>query len=167
MDNLTSSLAAETEALRETYAALNRNDIEATVKASDPRIAWIEPAEYPGGGTYHGHAAVKAHLSRARGTWAEGSCEPERFLVAGDKVIVFIRYFRLCQRRHRQLPHLRIPGYRDQHQRPLHGRILESCFMPGDGVAWRPESDDVLRVDQLFGGIGAGTGFCTGFTLRK
>jgi uncharacterized protein len=86
----TSSLAAETDALRETYAALNRNDIEATIKAFDPRIAWIEPTEYPGGGTYHGHAAVKAHLSRARGTWAEGSCEPERFVVAGDKVIVFI-----------------------------------------------------------------------------
>jgi ketosteroid isomerase-like protein len=85
-----SSLAAETEALRETYAALNRNDIEATVKIFDPQIAWIEPAEYPGGGTYHGHAAVKAHLSWARSTWAKGSCEPERFIVAGDKVIVFI-----------------------------------------------------------------------------
>jgi len=90
MDKLTPSLAAETDALRETYAALNRNDIDATVKTFDTQITWIEPAEYPGGGTYHGHAAVKAHLSRARGTWAEGSCEPERFIVAGDKVIVFI-----------------------------------------------------------------------------
>ena len=90
MDKPTPSLEAETDALRETYAALNRNDIEATVKTFDTRIAWIEPAEYPGGGTYHGHAAVKAHLLRARGTWAEGSCEPERFIVAGDKVIVFI-----------------------------------------------------------------------------
>ena len=90
MDKLTPSVAVETDALRETDAALNRNDIEATVKAFDAQIAWIEPAEYPGGGTYHGHAAVKAHLSRARGTWAEGSCEPERFIVAGDKVIVFI-----------------------------------------------------------------------------
>ena len=33
---------------------------------------------------------MKAHLSQARGTWAEGSCEPERFLVAGDKIIVFV-----------------------------------------------------------------------------
>jgi uncharacterized protein len=90
MDKMTPSLAAETDALRETYAALNRNDVEATVKAFDAQIAWIEPTEYPGGGTYHGHAAVKAHLSRARGTWAEGSCEPERFIAAGDKVIVFI-----------------------------------------------------------------------------
>jgi ketosteroid isomerase-like protein len=91
MGKLTPSLAAETAALRETYAALNRNDIKAAIEAFDPRITWIEPADYPSGGTYHGLAAVKAHLSRARATWAEGSCEPERFVVAGDKVIVFLR----------------------------------------------------------------------------
>lgn len=90
MDKLTQSLASETDALRDTYAALNRNDIEAVVKPFDTQIEWIEPAEYTGGGTFHGRAAVKAHLSQARGTWAEGSCEPERFIVAGDKVIVFI-----------------------------------------------------------------------------
>lgn len=90
MGKLTPSLAAETEALREAYAALNRNDIPATVKAFDPQIEWTEPAEYPGGGTYHGHAGVKAHLSQSRGNWAEGSCEPERFIVAGDKIIVFV-----------------------------------------------------------------------------
>jgi len=90
MEELTSSIAAQTDALRETYAALNRNDIEATVKAFDPEIAWIEPAEYTGGATCHGRAAVAAHLSRARGTWAEGGCEPERFIVAGDKIVVFI-----------------------------------------------------------------------------
>ena len=90
MGKLTPSLAAETEALREAYAALNRNDIPATVKAFDPQIEWTEPAEYPGGGTYHGHAGVRAHLSQARATWAEGSCEPERFIVAGDKIVVFV-----------------------------------------------------------------------------
>ena len=89
MDERTTSLAADTEALRETYAALNRNDIPATVKALDPEIEWIEPPEYPAGGTYRGHADVEAHLSKARETWAEGSCEPEQFIVAGDKIIVF------------------------------------------------------------------------------
>lgn len=33
---------------------------------------------------------MKAHLSQSRGSWAEGSCEPERFIVAGDKIIVFV-----------------------------------------------------------------------------
>ena len=83
-------LSAEAETLRETYAALNRNDIPAAVQALDPQIEWIEPTAYTGGGTYHGRAQVEAHLAQARARWAEGSCETERFLVAGDKVIVFI-----------------------------------------------------------------------------
>ena len=60
------------------------------VDAFDPQIEWTEPAEYPGAGTYRGRAAVQAHLSWARGTWAEGRCEPERFVVAGDKIVVFV-----------------------------------------------------------------------------
>jgi uncharacterized protein len=87
---MTPSLAAETKALREGYAALNRNDIPAFVKVFDPKIERIEPAESPGGGTYHGLAVVKAHLSKSRDTWAEGSCEPERFIVARDRLIVFV-----------------------------------------------------------------------------
>jgi ketosteroid isomerase-like protein len=90
MGKLTPSLVAETEALREAYAALNRNDIAGFVKCFDERIERIEPAEFPQGGTYHGLAAVKAHVSQGRGTWAEGSCEPERFIVAGDRIIVFV-----------------------------------------------------------------------------
>lgn len=62
MDNPTPPLAAETDALRETYAALNRNDIEGIVKIFDAQIVCIEPAEFPGGGTYRGLAAVKAHF---------------------------------------------------------------------------------------------------------
>lgn len=84
----TPPLAAETQALKETYAALNRNDIEAAVGAFDARIAWIEPSDYPLGGTYQGIEAVKAHLAQARATWAEGGCEPERFIVAGNRVLV-------------------------------------------------------------------------------
>jgi uncharacterized protein len=90
MDKWTPSLADETKALKEAYAALNRNDIPAFVEILDPQIERIEPDDFPGGGTYHGLAAVTAHLSKGRGSWAEGSCEPERFMVAGDRIIVFI-----------------------------------------------------------------------------
>ncbi|MEK7466248.1 MAG: nuclear transport factor 2 family protein [Planctomycetota bacterium] len=90
MGKPTPSLAAETEALRQAYAALNLNDIPGFVAAFDPGIEWIELAEYQGGGTYRGLAAVEAHASQARATWAEGRCEPERFVVEGDKVIVFV-----------------------------------------------------------------------------
>jgi hypothetical protein len=91
MSTPTRPLAAETEALKESYAALNRNDIPAMVKVFDSQIEWTEPAEYPTGGTYHGLAEVKAHISQSRATWAEGSCEPERFIVAGDKIVVLVQ----------------------------------------------------------------------------
>ena len=90
MGNDAPTLAAETLALKESYAALNRNDIPASLRAFDPDIEWIEPPEYPGGGTHRGLADVTAHLSKARATWAEGGCEPERFKVAGDKIIVIV-----------------------------------------------------------------------------
>ena len=88
MDKPTPSLAAETEALRAAYAALNRNDIPGFVKIFDPQIERIEPADFPMAGTYRGLAAVTEHVTKGRGTWAEGSCEPERFIVAGDKIVV-------------------------------------------------------------------------------
>lgn len=85
----TTSPATESQALRDVYAALNRNDIEATVSIFDARIAWIEPPEY--GGTFLGFGAVKTHLSQSRATWVEGGCEPERIVVFGEKALVFIR----------------------------------------------------------------------------
>ena len=86
----TSTFAAEIDSLKEAYAALNRNDIPAMVESFDPQMEWTEPHEYPGGGTYRGRAELNAHLSKARGSWAEGSCDPVQFIVAGDKVIVFV-----------------------------------------------------------------------------
>lgn len=88
MGKSTPSLAAETEALREAYAALNRNDIPGFVNIFDPQIERIEPADFPMAGTYRGLAAVTEHVTKGRGTWAEGSCEPERFIAAGDKIVV-------------------------------------------------------------------------------
>lgn len=78
------------QALRKAYAAFNRNDIPATVEAFAPEIEWTEPAEFAGGGTYRGHDEVKAYLTQSRAAWAEGSSEPERFLVAGEKIVVFV-----------------------------------------------------------------------------
>jgi len=90
MSDQTPPLAAETQAIRDAYAALNRNDIPAFVAIFDPQIERIEFPDLPGGGTYHGLVAVTTHLSKARETWAEGSCDPERFTVAGDRLIVSV-----------------------------------------------------------------------------
>jgi ketosteroid isomerase-like protein len=87
-------------ALRGAYAAFNRGDMESAVQPLDAQIEWIEPAEFPGGGTYRGHEEVKRYLTRSRAPWAEGSSEPERFIAAGNRIVVFVHArFRLKESR--------------------------------------------------------------------
>ncbi|NOT46166.1 MAG: nuclear transport factor 2 family protein [Acidobacteria bacterium] len=88
MDTQTQPLGTETAAIREAYAALNRNDIDGFVKDFAPQILRIEFEGTPTGGTYRGIDAVKAHVTQGRSTWAEGACEPERLITAGNKVVV-------------------------------------------------------------------------------
>ncbi|HEY1925483.1 MAG TPA: nuclear transport factor 2 family protein, partial [Candidatus Acidoferrum sp.] len=76
--------------LRDAYAAFNRGDMDAAVVAMAPDIDWSEPAEFPGGGAYHGREAVKGYLTASRANWAEGASEPEKFIVAGDRIVVFV-----------------------------------------------------------------------------
>lgn len=84
------SFADRTDMLRAAYAALNRNDVAGFVADFDADIERVEPSDFPGGGTYRGLEAVKAHVLKARGTWAEGGCEPERFIVVGDRMVVVV-----------------------------------------------------------------------------
>jgi uncharacterized protein len=77
-------------ALRDAYAAFNRGDIEAAVEPLDAQIEWTEPVEFPGGGTYHGREGVKHYLTQSRAAWAEVSSEPERFITAANRIVVFV-----------------------------------------------------------------------------
>lgn len=83
-------MSTETEALEQFFAAINRNDMQAITKDFDPHIVRIEPEGFPTAGTYRGIDEVQANVTRGRGTWAEGSCQPEKFLVNGDKVVVYL-----------------------------------------------------------------------------
>lgn len=78
------------EVLEQFFAAINRNDIPATIKDFDPEIVRVEPEGFPTSGTYRGIAEVQEHVRRGRGSWAEGTCEPEKFLENGDKVVVYV-----------------------------------------------------------------------------
>jgi ketosteroid isomerase-like protein len=78
------------EALEQFFAAINRNDMQAVTKDFDAEIVRIEPEGFSTAGTYRGIAEVQEHISKGRGTWAEGTCEPEKFLVNGDKVVVYL-----------------------------------------------------------------------------
>src|SRR5262249_21282348 len=77
----------EIEALRAYYAAINRNDLPAAFQIFDPEIEWTEPEGFPESATRYGSAALTAHITKQRGNWAEGGCEPERLVVSGDRVI--------------------------------------------------------------------------------
>lgn len=76
--------------LKNAYDAFNRGDIAKAVEELDPAIEWTEPASFPGGGTYHGHAGVSQYLTQSRAGWAEGRSEPEKFIVKGNRVVVFV-----------------------------------------------------------------------------
>lgn len=81
-------METEIEAIKSAYAALNRGDIDGFVKDFDPQIERVEFEGSPMAGAFHGIEEVRAHVAKGRSTWAEGACEPERFVVSGDKVIV-------------------------------------------------------------------------------
>lgn len=83
-------MSTQTEALKQFFAAINRNDMQAITKDFDPEIVRIEPEGFPTAGTYRGIAAVQEHVTKGRGSWAEGTCEPEKFLENGDKVVVYL-----------------------------------------------------------------------------
>jgi len=76
--------------LRAAYEAFNRGDIAAAVELFDPQIEWTEPAEFPGGGTYHGVAGAKTYLIQSRASAAEVHSEPEKFIPVGDRIVVFV-----------------------------------------------------------------------------
>lgn len=83
-------MKTESEALKQFFAAINRNDMQAITKDFDCEIVRIEPEGFPTAGTYRGIAEVQEHVTKGRVTWAEGTCEPEKFLVNEDKVVVFL-----------------------------------------------------------------------------
>ncbi len=84
------SRATEIQAIRGAYAALNRNDVAGFLQIFDPAIERVEPPGFPSSGTYHGIEAVTAHVTQARAKWAEGACEPQRFVVSGDRIIAIV-----------------------------------------------------------------------------
>ncbi len=81
---------APAEVVAQFFAALNRHELEAVHALFDPQILRIEPAGHATAGSWRGADAVLAHLRQGRGSWAEGRCDPERYLQQGDTLVVFL-----------------------------------------------------------------------------
>ncbi len=71
--------------VKDFYSAINRNDVPAALISFDSEVVRIEFEN-----SYRGLPEVKEHFTKANGTWAEGSCEPEKILTQGNKVIAFV-----------------------------------------------------------------------------
>jgi uncharacterized protein len=76
--------------LKRFYAAVNRNDAAALAADFDPDILRVEPGGFDTAGTFRGPESVRDQVVRGRSQWAEGSCDPEDFLVNGDRVVVHL-----------------------------------------------------------------------------
>lgn len=72
------------------FSAINSNDIAGAMEFFDPEVVRVEPEGFPNSGTYRGLAEMKAHFLQGRQNWAEGGCEPEEYLTAGERVVVFV-----------------------------------------------------------------------------
>src|SRR5271169_3151877 len=72
VESSTQQLEQTIATLRGLYAAFNRGDIDAAVSPLDEHIEWREPAQFPGGGTYHGREGARHYLNQSRASLAEG-----------------------------------------------------------------------------------------------
>jgi ketosteroid isomerase-like protein len=82
-------MTTETETLEQFFAAINRNDMHAMITHCDPQIVRVNPRAFPQQAPI-AVSRVQEHVRRGRETWAEGACEPEKFLVNGDKVVAYL-----------------------------------------------------------------------------
>jgi ketosteroid isomerase-like protein len=74
--------------VRRALEAFNRRDIEGLVEMLDPEVDWQVPTEVPGASTYHGHDGVRRAVAEMLDTFAGLQADPERFIDAGDRVVV-------------------------------------------------------------------------------
>ncbi len=127
------ALSPAMQLIKALFAAINRNDMDAAGRAFAPDIVRTEPDSFPSAGIYRGSEAVKAHLAKGRGTWAEGTCAPEAYFEHGDKVVVHLKV------------HVRLHGATDWIDGRFadgfvmrNGQILEYQTFPTreEGMAW-------------------------------
>lgn len=72
------------------FDAINRHDMDAMAAHFAADVLRVEPEGFATSGTYRGLEAVRDKVRQGRDTWAEGSCDPEEFLVHSGRVLVYL-----------------------------------------------------------------------------
>jgi uncharacterized protein len=76
------------EIVRRIYDALLGDDLDAALELMDERIEYVNPPYAVEPGTRLGHAGIRANVQNMRKAFEFWRFEPERFVEAGDRVVV-------------------------------------------------------------------------------
>jgi ketosteroid isomerase-like protein len=82
------------EAVRSSYEAFNRDDLEGALAMMADDIVWHQAQGLPHGGVYHGLAAVRAAVFDPLDEewWEDFRADPDEVIGLGDDVVVIGRY---------------------------------------------------------------------------
>ena len=82
------------EAVRRSYAAFGRGDLDGALAMMDEEIVWHQAQGLPHGGVYHGLAAVRAAIFDPldEDWWDEFDATPVEILTGDDHAVVLGRY---------------------------------------------------------------------------
>jgi ketosteroid isomerase-like protein len=75
-------------AAKRIYEARNRGDLDGVLAECDPDVEWRPHLANLSGKAIRGHDEVRAYLESLREDWESFRHEPERFMDAGEKVVV-------------------------------------------------------------------------------
>ena len=91
--------------VKRSYAAFDRDDMDAVLADMDTEIVWEQAQGLPHGGIYHGVDAVRRNVFDPLDEqwWDEFSAVPAEFLDAGGEVIVIGRYLGVAKGTGKQL----------------------------------------------------------------
>jgi ketosteroid isomerase-like protein len=77
------------EIVRGIYEAFDQGDVQAALSRIDPECVWdLTNHSWPGDDQYFGHEGIVEVLMEFIGAFDDYTVEPERFIDAGDKVVV-------------------------------------------------------------------------------
>ena len=85
-----STMSAEVDAVRASYEAVNRGDVEAAMDALAPEAEWHESGVLPEPDVHRGREAISAFLTDFLAQWESFEQEIIEIREAGEKVGVFL-----------------------------------------------------------------------------
>ena len=77
--------------LKDSYAALNRRDIDSTVAVLDQDAKWVEHSDLPEAGSYRGRDTIRAFLESFLESWETFEQQIEDVREADGCVLLFIK----------------------------------------------------------------------------